>query len=174
MTDNKMTEQMAKSPTGTSIRHITENKKQYLELLLLGDEQETMIDRYLERGDMYVMFDRYDRAIAVAVVTDEGEGVCELKNIAVAPDCQRRGYGTEFIKYLFGIYCHAFSTMLVGTGSTVGTLKFYEHCGFTYSHTVKDFFTDNYDHKIIEDGKELRDMIYLRRILAATPDAAKG
>lgn len=53
-------------------------------------------------------------------------------------------------------------------------MKFYEHCGFTYSHTVKDFFTDNYDHKIIEDGKELRDMIYLRRILAATPDAAKG
>ena len=174
MTDNKTTEQMAKSPTGTSIRHITENKKQYLELLLLGDEQETMIDRYLERGDMYVMFDRYDRAIAVAVVTDEGEGVCELKNIAVAPDGQRRGYGAALIEHLCDGRKGRCHTMLVGTGSTVGTLKFYEHCGFTYSHTVKDFFTDNYDHKIIEDGKELRDMIYLRRILAATPDAAKG
>ena len=63
--------------------------------------------------------------------------------------------------------------MLVGTGSTAGTLKFYERCGFTYSHTVKDFFTDNYDHKIIEDGKELRDMIYLKRTLTTTPDAAK-
>ena len=29
---------------------ISRNKKQYLDLLLLGDEQETMIDRYLERG----------------------------------------------------------------------------------------------------------------------------
>lgn len=31
-------------------------KKQYLELLLLGDEQESMIDRYLEWGEMFVMF----------------------------------------------------------------------------------------------------------------------
>ena len=32
---------------------ISRNKKQYLDLLLLGDEQETMIDRYLERGDLF-------------------------------------------------------------------------------------------------------------------------
>lgn len=30
---------------------ISRNKKQYLDLLLLGDEQETMIDRYLEDID---------------------------------------------------------------------------------------------------------------------------
>ena len=33
------------------------NKKQYLDLLLLADEQESMIDRYLERGDMFVLVD---------------------------------------------------------------------------------------------------------------------
>lgn len=32
------------------IVEITENKKQYLDLLLLADEQETMIDRYLYKG----------------------------------------------------------------------------------------------------------------------------
>ena len=32
------------------ITEIKENKKQYLELLLLADEQENMIDRYLEKG----------------------------------------------------------------------------------------------------------------------------
>ena len=31
------------------------NKKQYLDLLLLADEQESMIDRYLKRGDMFVL-----------------------------------------------------------------------------------------------------------------------
>ena len=36
---------------------ISRNKKQYLDLLLLGDEQETMIDRYLERGDLFVLED---------------------------------------------------------------------------------------------------------------------
>lgn len=33
-----------------NIREIHENKKQFLPLLLLADEQEDMIDRYLERG----------------------------------------------------------------------------------------------------------------------------
>ena len=32
------------------IHPISGNKKQYLDLLLLADEQESMIDRYLERG----------------------------------------------------------------------------------------------------------------------------
>ena len=77
MAYNKMTKQMAETPAGTSIKHVTDNKKRYLKLLLLGDEQESMIDRYLERGDMSVMLDSYGRAIAVAVMTDEGGGVCE-------------------------------------------------------------------------------------------------
>ena len=47
------------------------NKKQYLALLLLADEQEDMIDRYLERGSMYVLED--DGVKAECVVTDEAE-----------------------------------------------------------------------------------------------------
>ena len=39
------------------IRKITQNKKQFLVLLLLADEQESMIDLYLERGTMYVLED---------------------------------------------------------------------------------------------------------------------
>ena len=35
------------------IQKITHNKKDYLELLLIGDEQESMIDRYLETGDLF-------------------------------------------------------------------------------------------------------------------------
>lgn len=62
---------------------ISRNKKQYLDLLLLGDEQETMIDRYLERGDLFVLEDNGIKA--VGVVTKEGPEICELKNIAVTP-----------------------------------------------------------------------------------------
>ena len=39
------------------IKKVTTNKKQYLPLLLLADEQEDMIDRYLERGTMYILDD---------------------------------------------------------------------------------------------------------------------
>ena len=37
------------------IQEVKEDKKRYLDLLLLADEQEEMIDRYLERGTMYVL-----------------------------------------------------------------------------------------------------------------------
>lgn len=32
-----------------------ENKREYLPLLLLADEQENMIDLYLDRGTMFVL-----------------------------------------------------------------------------------------------------------------------
>ena len=52
------------------IYEITDNKKQYLTLLALADEQEdSMIDRYLERGTMYVLEDGGVKA--ECVVTDE-------------------------------------------------------------------------------------------------------
>ena len=60
-----------------TIFEVTGNKKEYLPLLLLADEQEDMIDRYLEKGTMYVLEDGGVRA--ECVVTDKGEGILELK-----------------------------------------------------------------------------------------------
>ena len=39
------------------IREVNEDKKQFISLLLLADEQENMVDRYLEKGTMYVLED---------------------------------------------------------------------------------------------------------------------
>ena len=50
------------------IVEVTENKKQYLDLLLLADEQEDMVDRYLYNGKMYVLDD--DGVKCECVVTD--------------------------------------------------------------------------------------------------------
>ena len=63
------------------IREIKENKRDYLPLLLVGDEDEAMIDRYLDRGRLFVLEE--GEALAVCVTTDEGEGVLEVKNLAV-------------------------------------------------------------------------------------------
>jgi GNAT superfamily N-acetyltransferase len=143
-----------------NIVQVTENKKQYLDLLLLADEQEDMIDRYLERGDMLVLDD--GGVQAVCVVTREAPGVYELKNIAVRLEAQRKGYGRALVAFAFGHYPDL-ATMLVGTGDAPGTLNFYRSCGFTESPRVKNFFTDNYDHVMIEDGVQLVDMVYLKK-----------
>ena len=44
------------------IRKVETDQKRYLDLLLLADEQEDMVDRYLERGTMYVLEDGGVRA----------------------------------------------------------------------------------------------------------------
>ena len=148
------------------IERITGNKKRFLPLLLLADEQESMIDRYLERGDLFVMYDVPDMPVALAVVTAEGPGVCELKNLAVSPSLQRKGYGSRMLDFLCNRYCATCHTLLVGTGDSMQTTSFYRKNGFVYSHTVPDFFLRNYDHPIIEDGKALKDMVYFKRRMA--------
>ena len=77
------------------IKEIKENKKQFLPLLLLADEQEDMIDRYLNRGIMYVLDD--DGVKCECVITDEGNGVLEMKNSATEPEYQGKGYGKALI-----------------------------------------------------------------------------
>ena len=142
------------------IRLNDDDKRKYLDLLLTADEQESMIDRYLDRGDMFVLNDNGVKA--ECVVTKEAEGVYELKNIAVISGCRRRGYGKKLIDFLFSRYPDC-RTLLVGTGDVPSTLGFYRRCGFTESHRVKNFFTDNYDHPIFEDCRQLADMVYLKR-----------
>ena len=128
-------------------------------MLLLADEQEDMIDRYLERGEMFALYDA-GQARAIAVVTEEEPGVCELKNLATREQDQGKGYGRAMVEHLFSHYAGRYRKMLVGTGDSPLTVPFYEKCGFVYSHRVKDFFTRHYDHPIFEAGKQLTDMVY--------------
>ena len=144
-----------------TIKEIKENKKQYLSLLLLADEQEDMIDRYLGRGRMFVLDDGGVKC--ECVVTDEGDGIIEIKNIATVPEHQGKGYARAMIDYLVKEHKDNYSVIQVGTGESPLTIPFYERCGFVRSHVIKDFFTDNYDHPIYEMGVLLRDMIYLKR-----------
>lgn len=145
------------------IFEIRENKKAHLPLLLLADEQENMIDRYLERGTMYVLEE--DGIKAECVVTDEGNGILEIKNLATDPAFQKRGYARKLLEFVAEQYAGRFSTMLVGTGDSPLTIPFYEKCGFVPSHIIENFFTDNYDHPIIENGVLLKDMVYLKKPL---------
>lgn len=86
------------------IRKIDGDKKRFLPLLLLGDEQESMIDRYLESSDMFAMFDRRNAPIAIAVVSKKAHGQYELMNLAVAPCHQRKGHGSQMIEFICNRY----------------------------------------------------------------------
>ena len=145
-----------------NIIRVEGNKKRYLDLLLLADEQESMIDRYLERGELFAGLEN-GAAVAVMVVTDEGGGVLEIKNLAVAPDRQRRGYGRAMIEYAAHEYAQRLAILRVGTGESPATLPFYQKCGFEIAGRIENFFTDHCDHPIAEGGVLLCDMVILER-----------
>ncbi len=111
-----------------------------------------MVDRYLYNGKMYVLDD--DGVKCECVVTDEGNGILEIKNIATVPPFQRKGYAKALIEFLVEKYRGQFSILQVGTGDSPLTIPFYEKCGFVRSHTVPNFFTDHYDHPIYEQSAD--------------------
>lgn len=147
---------------------ITDRKKEYLPLLLLADEEEHMVDRYLDRGDMFVFTDKGE-VVGECVVVADGNG-CELKNLAVAPAFQRMGYGAKIVEFVCARYAGRYGELVVGTGEAPATMGFYRKCGFAEYARIPDFFTTNYGHEIVEDGVLLRDMILLKRRLKEKPE----
>ena len=142
---------------------ITTGKKRFLPLLLIGDEQDRMIDRYREAGEMFALYDGGLKT--VAVVSKQPKRVYELKNLATDPVFRHKGYGRKMVEYLLAYYHGRGRLLTVGTGAGSSNVQFYEKCGFTVTHTVPGFFTDNYDHPIVENGLIITDMVYLQKEL---------
>ena len=145
------------------IIEVKTDKRAYIDLLLLADEQEDMIEKYLDRGTMYAL--KENDVKAVCVVTDEGNSALEIKNIAVKREYQKMGYGKKLIEFIERKYKGSYNVLKVGTGDSALTVPFYEKCGFVKAYRVKNFFTDNYHHPIFEAGKQLVDMVYLEKSL---------
>jgi len=142
-------------------RIVEDNKKQYLDLLLLADEQESMIDRYLQRGTLFALYD--DGLRSVCVVTDEGEGNFEIQNLATHERFQGKGYGRCLVNYVCEYYSGTGRTMYVGTGDSPPHLRFYENSGFAFSHRIENYILEHYDRPIFEAGVQLKDKIYFKR-----------
>ena len=145
------------------IKIVNEDKKQFIDLLLIADEQESMIDKYLERGELFALYD--DELKSICVATSESSDTCELKNIATYEKWRGMGYGSMLIQYISTFYKDKYKTMIVGTGEVPSIIQFYEKNGFSLSNRIPNFFTDNYDHPIFENEVQLVDMIYLKKEL---------
>ena len=146
-----------------NVKIIETNKKDFLDLLLLADEQEDMIDKYLERGMLFALYD--DDLKSICVVTDEGEGNFEIQNLATYEQYQKKGYGRSLINHVCD-YCRGKGQiMYVGTGDVPSALRFYEKSGFVVSHRLADYFIKHYAKPMFEDGIQLKDKVYLKRSL---------
>ncbi len=146
------------------IKEITTNKTDFMDILLIGDEDERMINKYIEQSTIFALYEGniLTSVCAVAVVNNE---TVEIKNLATYPEYRNKGYASALIDFVCNKYETGFKYLILGTGENSKTLNFYKKHGFKETHRIKDFFTDNYLHPIFEEGKQLTDMIYLKKIL---------
>ena len=96
------------------IYEVNEQKARFMEFLLEGDEQENMIMRYLDRGRLFVLDDKGPKV--VCVVTDEGNGVLEIKNIATRASHRCKGYAKRMIHHLEQFFSGIFMLFMLALG----------------------------------------------------------
>ena len=143
------------------IIQVQADKEKYLPLLLLGDEQESLVMGYLERGDLFVL-EQDGEPLGVCVVTREAPGEYELQNIAITPAWQRKGLGRALVEFVFDHYPDL-QALRLGTGDSPSTVGFYKALGFQETGREKDYFLRAYDHPIFEDGNQLRDRVCFQK-----------
>lgn len=146
------------------IKEITTNKKDYMDILLIGDEDKAMINKYLESSKLFALYDN-DILTSICAVMEIDKETVEIKNLATYPKYQNKGYATILINFISNKYKTEFKYLILGTGENDKILNFYKKRGFKETHRIKNFFTDNYRHPIFENGKQLTDMIYLKKLL---------
>ena len=73
---------------------------------------------------MYVLDDNGVKG--ECIIIDAGNKILEIKNIAIRPDCQRKGYGKALIDFIVKKYKEKYSALQVGTGDNPSIIPFYE------------------------------------------------
>lgn len=109
-----------------------EKKKRYpyFDLLLIGDEGVTEVEKYLDKGELLlVLMDQF--AIGVMLFIPVDQTTIELKNFGLLPEWQRKGFGGQALMLAIAYYRERYQKMEVGTGnSSLDNLAFYQKCGF--------------------------------------------
>lgn len=129
-------------------------------LLLLADETIDAINKYIHQCDIYLIKNK-NLVIGVCAIQEITPDTIEIKNLAITQEYQNCGIGTWCIRKVKEIYPTKIA--LVGTGDASDhALRFYQKNGFKPYTVRKDFFLNNYDHAIIENGIQLIDQIVLK------------
>ena len=136
------------------------------DLLLIADETEAAIKKYINESDIYLLYSNENKKpIAVFALYKIDGNTIELKNIGVIPLFRQKGIGSYLIEKIDEIArASNYTKIIVGTPDmAVNEIAFYEKNGFSKYAVKKDFFLQNYDEPVIEDGVMLRDMQMLKK-----------
>lgn len=130
-------------------------------LLLEADPSESCIRSYLAGSLCFAAFDN-DELLGACVTNVKQAGVTEVYNIAVFPEHQNRGVGSELLSLVIKHLTESgVKEVVLGTGTFGYQLAFYQSLGFRVEGVIKNFFKDHYDEPIFENGLQHIDMLRL-------------
>lgn len=130
-------------------------------LLLEADPSIEHVNQYLDNSLCYVAVLQED-IVGACVLKPAGKNRIELFNIAVLPENQKSGIGSQLlVSVLDGLKDKSFESVELGTGTFGYQLAFYQRFGFRVDSIQKDHFIENYDEPIFENGIQLKDMLRL-------------
>lgn len=144
------------------IRKLECNETPPMELLWLADPSEESISKYIHKSELYIAVEN-EHVIGVYAYMKITPTKVELMNVAVAESHQGRGVGKALVLHAIEVaQASGMHSMELGTGnSSIQQLALYQKCGFRMKEIVHDYFIDNYDEPIFENGIECRDMVRL-------------
>jgi ribosomal protein S18 acetylase RimI-like enzyme len=147
------------------IRKLCPGEKIPYDLLLLADETVEAINKYFD-CEIYVL-EQENRIIAEYALERLNADEVEIKSIAVATDFQGQGAGKLLLRDAVGrAKGRGFKTIIIGTADvSIRLLRFYQKEGFEVFGVKSNFFVDNYPKPIYEGGKQLIDMVMLKKEL---------
>lgn len=136
------------------------------DLLLLADPSETLVKQYLKDAEVFVYL--LDQKIAGVVVLYPLDTYnIEIKNIAVRPNLQGKGLGTQLLKFAQEFAKeNEYDNIFIGTAnSSLSQLYLYQKLGFEIQEIKHNFFLDNYPEPMEENGIPVKHMIMLKQCL---------
>ena len=145
---------------------VSDPTSEMFELLLDADPNPIAVREFLAVGTLHAMMDAKN-TVVLAIVTDEGDSKCELKNLVTSPSYRRKGHASTMIQNLFRLYkSKGFREMIVGTADTGfdTTIPLYEKNGFKRTGIIEDFFM-KYPEPVYENGRLCKDMILFSKML---------
>lgn len=132
------------------------------DLLLLSDDTKEAINKNLDNGELFVA-EINGKIIAAFILKVIEKEIIEIKNIAVLETMQGKGIGTILLHYIISNSIQRdFKSLIVGTCDLCDKeIEFYKKSGFEITGIRKNFFIDNYQEPIYENGKQIKNMIIL-------------
>ncbi|HIW20522.1 MAG TPA: GNAT family N-acetyltransferase [Candidatus Dorea intestinavium] len=146
------------------IERIEEDKDNFIDILFLGEENEEKIRKYLDKGDLYALYDdEVLRTLCIVVMLNNRK--CELKELVTIEEDRGQGYGSYMLEYVSQIYSSSCDVMYVASPNNPKALGFYTERGFLNAHVNPSFFAKYYEQAEKVIAQELGKVIYLKKLL---------